>query len=158
MSGKERGAGDSGGGSGPRWIRLTRRFDASTERVFRAWSDPEELARWLPEQVDGGLAAGARTVLVWQDRRVAWDVQEVQPNTSFVFRRHPATTGRVATTVRVTLSPVGYGSRLELEDGPYAVDQPEALDVWADAVERWSEALTMLRAYLDFSIDVRWRR
>jgi uncharacterized protein YndB with AHSA1/START domain len=147
-----------GGGAAERWIRMTRRLDASTERVFRAWADPEELARWLPEQVEGGLAAGARTFLVWHDRRVAWDVQEVEPHRSFVFRRHPATTGRVATTVRITTTPVGYGSRLELEDGPYAVDQPESREAWAEAIERWSEALTMLRAYLDFSVDVRTRR
>ena len=31
----------------PRTVRVTRRFDASPERVFDAWLDPESARRWL---------------------------------------------------------------------------------------------------------------
>ena len=48
-----------------RTIRMTLRLNAPPERVSRAWTDPEELARWFPDRVEGGLAVGARTVLVW---------------------------------------------------------------------------------------------
>jgi uncharacterized protein YndB with AHSA1/START domain len=141
-----------------RWIRTERRLDAPPERVFRAWADPEELARWFPERVEGGLAAGARTILVWAETRTWWDVLEVHPSETFRFR-WPSLTGEgLVTTVAVKVEPVGYGSRVELEDGPFALDTPGGIDAWAAAIATWAEALTMLRAQLDMSADVRERR
>ena len=141
-----------------RWVRMERRLDSSADRVFRAWTDPEELARWLPDQIDGALAVGARSVLVWSGSRQWWDVLEVHPNDTFVFRRPSTPDETLVTTVRVTVHPVGYGSRVELEDGPFQIDDPAGLDAWATAIRAWAEALTMLRAHLDYSIDVRPRR
>src|SRR3970040_1988487 len=69
-----------------RMVRMVRRLNAPPERVFRAWADPEELARWFPERIEGGLAVGSRSVLVWPDRRVWWEVTQAHPNGSFVFR------------------------------------------------------------------------
>jgi hypothetical protein len=86
-----------------------------------------------------------------------WDVVEAEPSSTFVFRRPSSSDEQLITTVRVTIDPVGYGSRLQLEDGPFPLDEASGLDAWAKAVERWSEALTMLRAHLDFSVDVRRR-
>jgi uncharacterized protein YndB with AHSA1/START domain len=141
-----------------RWVLMERRLDASAERVFRAWTDPEELARWLPERIEGGLAAGARTILVWSGARVWWDVLEVHPSDTFVFRRPWSADESIVTTVRITVEPVGYGSRVELEDGPFPIDEPGGLDAWAASIQAWAEALAMLRANLDFSVDVRPRR
>jgi uncharacterized protein YndB with AHSA1/START domain len=141
-----------------RWVRMERRLDASAERAFRAWTDPEELARWLPERIEGGLAAGTRSVLVWVGARVWWDIAEVHPSDTFVFRRPWPAAGTLVTTVRVTVQPVGYGCRVTLEDGPFPIDTPAGLDAWADAIGTWAEALTMLRAHLDYSVDVRPRR
>ncbi len=153
----DEGASRSTGRSAERWVRLRRRLDAPPERVFRAWADPEELARWFPEQVEGGLAVGARTNLVWSDRRVSWDVIEANPNRSFVVRRQEPPDGLV-TTVRVTIDAAGYGTWLALEDGPFAIDQPAGLDAWAASIEGWSGALAMLQAHLDYSVDLRGRR
>lgn len=147
----------AGAGLG-RMVRMTRRLDAPPERVFRAWTDPEELARWFPERIEGGLAVGARSTLVWPDRRVWWDVVEVHPNRTFVFRRPWLPDERLITTVRVTVEPAGYGSRLELVDGEFPLDQPGAIDAWAEALEHWADALAMFRAHLDFSVDLRPRR
>lgn len=138
-----------------RWIRMRRRLDASPERVYRAWADPEELARWFPEQIEGGLALGARSTLVWPDRRVWWDVTETSPSRRFIFRWPWLPGDRLVTTVTVSIHPAGYGSQLELEDGPFPLDEPGGLDAWAEAHEGWGEALAMLRAHLDFSIDIR---
>jgi uncharacterized protein YndB with AHSA1/START domain len=149
-------------GSSPRdaarWVRLERRLTASAERAFKAWADPEELARWLPERIDGGLAAGTRSELLWSRSRVWWDVQEVHPDDAFVFRRPWGPDDTLVTTVRITIRDDGYGCRIQLEDGPFPIDTPTGLDTWAGAIATWVEALTMLRAYLDFSVDVRPRR
>ena len=140
-----------------RWVRNSRRLDAPPDRVFRAWADPAELARWLPERVDGGLAVGSRTSLVWADQQVWWDVLEARPPRAFVFRRPWLPDERLVTRVNVNIEPVGYGSRVQLEDGPFPLDQPGVIDAWAEALEHWSEAFAMLRAHLDFSVDLRSR-
>jgi uncharacterized protein YndB with AHSA1/START domain len=138
-----------------RSIRMRRRLIASPERVYRAWADPEELARWLPDRIEGGLAVGSESTLVWADRREKWHVTEAQPNRSFVFLR--STTDRAATAASVRIDPLGYGSRIELEAGPFPIGSDDGLDAWAEALETWAEALALLRAHLDFSIDLRVR-
>lgn len=138
-----------------RTIRMRRRLAASPERVFRAFSDPEELARWFPEGVEGGLAVGSRTILVWPRRRLWWEVVEATPSRRFVFRWPWDDADRLVTTVTLDVRPSGYGTQLDLEDGPFAIDGPEGLDAWAAALEGWGEALAMLRAHLDFSVDLR---
>jgi uncharacterized protein YndB with AHSA1/START domain len=140
-----------------RVIRMVRRLNAPPERVWRAWAHPEELARWLPERVEGALAVGARTVLVWSDRRVWWDVMEAQAGRSFAFQRPWLPDERFVTTVRITFEPAGYGTLMTLGDGPFPLDRPGGVDAWAEGLQGWSEALAMLRAHLDFSVDLRTR-
>lgn len=140
-----------------RWIRMRRRLDAPPDRVYRTWADPEELARWFPERIEGGLAVGSRSVLVWSDHRVWWDVTQARPNRDFAFRWPWLPDEGLVTDVRVTIDPDGYGSRLEFEDGPFPLDVPGVIDAWAEAIEVWSDALAKLRAHLDFSVDLRPR-
>ena len=142
---------------GGRWVHLRRRYNAPPYRVFRAWADPEELARWLPDRVEGGMAVGARCVLVWADRRVWWDITHAEPNRAFAFRRPWLPDERLITDVRLTIEPAGYGTNLELTDGPFPPDDPDALEAWAECIGEWTEDLTLLRAHLDFSVDVRQR-
>lgn len=138
-----------------RTVRLARRLEAPPERVSRAWADPEELARWLPDRVEGALAVGARTELVWPDRRLWWEVTDVEIGRLFAFRRGWLADLSLVTRVRVTFAPSGYGTQVRLEDGPFPLDRPGGIDAWADAIQTWSEALVMLRAHVDFSVDVR---
>lgn len=140
-----------------RWVRMRRRLEAPPDRVYRTWADPEELARWLPERIEGGLAVGSRCALVWSDQRVWWDVTQASPNRIFAFRRSLLADEGLVTDVRVTMEPAGYGTRLELEDGPFSLDRPGAMDAWAQSIETWSDALAKLRAHLDFSVDLRER-
>src|SRR3972149_2525426 len=56
------------------------------------------------------------------------------PTPPFVFRWPWLADQKLITTVRVTIDPAGYGSRLELLDGPFPLDQPGAIDAWAGAL------------------------
>jgi uncharacterized protein YndB with AHSA1/START domain len=141
-----------------RWIRLERRLDAPRERVHRAWSDPDELAAWFPRHVEGSLTVGTRTTLTWHDRRIPIDVLASDPPTLFRFRWAWPTQDAYQTTVSVTFEPEGYGTLVTLTDGPFHIDRPGVLDAYAEALEGWGEALSNLRAVVDYSVDLRHRR
>ncbi len=141
-----------------RGVRMALRLESSPERAFRAWSEPAELARWLPDRIEGSLGVGTRSVLRSSGGEVWWDMLEVHASDTVVFRRPWNADEGVVTTVRITVHPVGYGTRLELDDGPFEIDTADGLEAWATAIRTWAEAMTMLRAYLDFSVDVRRRR
>ncbi len=140
-----------------RWIRMSRRLIASPERVYRAWSDPETLPRWFPDQVEGSLAPNSRSILVWPRQRVWWDVVAAEPNRRFQANGPWLRDESLVTTFTVTIAPLGYGSRVTLEDGPFPLDQAGAVEAWAEAIEGWTEALDLLRGFLDFSVDLRER-
>jgi uncharacterized protein YndB with AHSA1/START domain len=141
-----------------RMVALRRRLNAPPQRVYRAWSDPEELARWLPSQIEGSLAVDTRSVLVWPDARIWWEVTRVESDRLFQFRRPWSGDERLVTQVTVKIRPSGYGARLDLEDDPFQLDEPGGLDAWASSIEHWTTALAQLRAHLDFSVDLRRRQ
>jgi uncharacterized protein YndB with AHSA1/START domain len=138
-----------------RWVRVTRELDAPPDRVFRAWSDPDELAGWLPRTVEGSLAVGARTILTWHDRRIPIDVLEADPPTKFRFRWGWHSDGSYRTDVTVRIDRRGYGSKMTLTDGPFDLTVPGVIDAYAEALEGWGEAISGLRAQVDFSVDLR---
>ncbi len=140
-----------------RTVAIERRLDAIPDRVIRCWTDPEELVRWFPVRVDGSLAVGTRTTLVWPREQVWWEVTDLVTPSRFVFRWPWDADDSIVTTVTVALEAEGSGTRLLLTDGPFPIDRPGGLDAWAEALEGWGEALTLLRGYVDFSVDLRDR-
>lgn len=154
------------GGGGPaalpeletqRWVRMERRYSASPERVLRCLSDPEEIVRWFPERIEGSLAAGTRSTLIWSHERVWWDVLSIEPGRLLSFRWPWDGEESIVTSATIRLERDGYGSRLSLADGPFPLAVPGGLDAWAAAIERWADVLARLRAFVDFSIDLRMR-
>ena len=138
-----------------RWVRLARHLGASPERVFRVWTVPEELTRWFPLWVEGSLARGSRSELVFTQRRMWIDVQAAEPNSSFVFRRPWLPDDSWITTVTVTIERSGTGSLVRLEDGPFDIARPEVLAAFEEALVGWAEVLAFLRAHVDFFVDLR---
>lgn len=51
----------SGRGAGPRELEISRTFDATPERLWKAWTDPTVMARWLHPH---GLRTPEETVSV----------------------------------------------------------------------------------------------
>jgi uncharacterized protein YndB with AHSA1/START domain len=138
-----------------RMVRLQRRLDAPPYRVYRAWSSPEALSEWFPESVDGSLAAGARSTLVFPEERVWWEVLSAEPYGRFQVRWPWLADESWVTTATVTITPRGYGSLVTLEDGPFDLTHAGVLDAYAECLGGWGEALANLRAVVDYSVDLR---
>ena len=138
-----------------RTVRLQRRLDAEPYRVYRAWSAPEALSEWFPDRVDGSLAPGARSTLVFPDDRVWWEVLDAEPNGRFQFRWPWLADESWVTVATVTITTRGYGSLVTLEDGPFDLTRRGVLDAYAECLAGWGEALANLRAIVDYSVDLR---
>jgi uncharacterized protein YndB with AHSA1/START domain len=141
--------------SDERWIRIERSLRSSTERAYRAFTDPEEIIRWFCLRVDGSLAVGTRSVLVFERDQRWVDVAEAESNRRIVYRSPRLIDESLITTITVSISPRGMGSRVAVADGPYDIEIPAALDAWAEAREGWAAGLAQLCAYLDYSVDLR---
>lgn len=143
----------------PRTVRMERHFGASPSRVYRCLTDPEELTRWFPERVEGSIAAGTRSILVFPETRTWWDVSVLQSDRRFEFAWPWGPGNAYLTHVRIALAPAGgAGTHLVLEDGPFDLRLPGIFDAYLEAAEGWSEALAFLRAWVDFSVEIRPRR
>lgn len=48
-------------------VRFERRYDASTEELWSALTEPERLGRWLADVAELELRVGGRFLLRWQE-------------------------------------------------------------------------------------------
>jgi len=122
-----------------RSLRLTRRFDASAERVFDAWLDPATAGRWLfatdnGEMVDVTIDArvGGRFSFT---RRDGEDVEhvgeylEIDRPRRLVFTFAVPKFDPAVTRVTLDITPVGKGCELVLT-------HEDVLPDWADATQQ----------------------
>ncbi len=119
-------------------VRITRVFDASRERVFRAWTDPDDVAMWFSpaplttprESVRIDLRIGGRyeLTMVMPDGAASplgFEIVELDPPGLLVLRSDPMPEAGMPepTFVRIELedetSGAGVRTRMTLSDGPY---------------------------------------
>ena len=116
-------------------VLITRIFDAPRERVFRAWTDPDELAQWYgPAHVDTprekiriDLRVGGRYELTMVQRdggsefMIGYDILELVVPELLVLRSDPKPEMGMPTplVVRVELHDHGAKTRMTLSDSPY---------------------------------------
>jgi uncharacterized protein YndB with AHSA1/START domain len=137
-------------------VVITRLFDAPREAVFRAWTDPDEIAAWYgPEHVDTpregiriDLRVGGRyelTMVARGDGRefpIGYEIVELVEPELIVLRSDPmpAMGMHEPTVTRVELHDLGGRTRMVLTDGPY----PES----RHAAAGWSQAFDKLAAFV----------
>ena len=108
-------------------LSFKRRFDASPERVYAAWTDPEKIARWFgrvdlkPEtmQAQTDLRVGGRYRISFDNAvgeyfEVGGVYREVVPNERLVFSWAWHSTPERESQVTVTIKPDGTGTLLTL--------------------------------------------
>jgi uncharacterized protein YndB with AHSA1/START domain len=137
-------------------VLITRIFDAPRARVFRAWTDPDEVAAWYgPEHFDTPreririeLFAGGRYELTMVRRDdgaefpVGYEIVEVVEPELLVLRSDPVPEVGMheQTVLRVEFHDQGAKTRMTLSDGPY----PPAVRGRAEA--GWGAAFDKLAA------------
>lgn len=133
-------------------VLITRIFEAPRQDVFRAWTDPDELAAWYgPEHMDApreririDLRVGGRWELTMVQRSgtaefsIGYDILEVVEPELIVMRSDPmpGVGMHEPTVVRVEFHDHGDKTRMTLSDGPYASGSGHAEAGWNAALDK----------------------
>jgi len=139
-------------------VLITRIFEAPREAVFRAWTDPDEVAAWYGpehfgaprERIDIDLRVGGRWELTMVRRggsaefAIGYDIVELVEPELIVLRSDPMPEMGMPepTVVRVELHDHGDKTRMTLSDGPLP---PAGRD---PAEAGWIAALEKLAVHL----------
>jgi uncharacterized protein YndB with AHSA1/START domain len=132
-------------------VLITRVFDAPRERVFKAWTDPDEVAEWYgPEHVDTprdkiriDLRVGGRyeLTMVQPDGRefaIGYEIIELIEPELIVLRSDPMPQVGMhePTVTRVEFHDHGAKTRMTLSDGPYPGGGGHAEAGWNAAFDK----------------------
>lgn len=114
-------------------VLITRIFDAPREQVFKAWTDPDEVAAWYgPAHMEvprDSVRIDARVGGRWEVTMVprgggegfaiAYEIVELVEPELLIMRSAPMPGHRDGTVVRVQLHDHGPKTRMTLSDGPF---------------------------------------
>jgi uncharacterized protein YndB with AHSA1/START domain len=133
-------------------VLVTRVFDAPRERVFRAWTDPDDVAAWFgPGHVDTprdrvhiDLRVGGRYELTMVQRDsgaefpVVYEIVELVEPELLVLRCDPLPELGItqATLLRIELHDHGPRTRMTLSDGPYPANRGGVEEGWRAAFDK----------------------
>jgi uncharacterized protein YndB with AHSA1/START domain len=135
-------------------VLITRIFDAPRERVFRAWTDPDEVAAWYGpghmeaprERIRIDLRVGGRWELTMLPRggggggefAIGYEILELVEPELLVLRSDPMPQVGMheGTVVRVEFHDHGAKTRMTLSDGPYSGGPGHAEAGWVAALDK----------------------
>ncbi len=133
-------------------VLVTRIFEAPREEVFKAWTDPDEVAAWYGpahmeaprERIHIDLRVGGRWELTMVQRdgegefSIGYDIVELVEPELIVLRSDPMPQmGMHAPTLtRVELHDHGAKTRMTLADGPYPSGAGHAEAGWSAAFDK----------------------
>ena len=138
-------------------VLITRIFDAPREEVFRAWTDPDEVALWYGpavfdtprDRIRIDLRVGGRYELTMVRRDngdefpIGYDIVEVVEPELLVLRSDPMPEVGMhePTLVRVELHDHGDKTRMTLSDGPYPQGRDHAEAGYSAAFDKLAALL-----------------
>jgi uncharacterized protein YndB with AHSA1/START domain len=133
-------------------VLITRIFDAPRERVFKAWTDPDEVAEWYgPDQFDTpreririDLRVGGRYELTMIQRDngaefpATYEILELVEPELLVLRSEPMPEYGMPEPIvtRVEFHDHGDKTRMTLSDGPYPNNRGQAEAGWSAAFDK----------------------
>ena len=133
-------------------VLVTRIFDAPRERVFRAWTDPDEVAAWYgPAHLDTprdrvhiDARVGGRWELTMVNRddaaefSIGYEILELVEPELIVLRSDPMPAAGMhdGTLLRVEFHDHGPKTRVTLSDGPYPAGREHAEAGYSAALDK----------------------
>jgi len=141
-----------------RTVLITRVFEAPREQVFRAWTDPDEVAGWYGpahmeaprERITIDLRGGGRWELTMVAREgggefsIGYEIVELVEPELLVLKSDPMPEMGMeeGTIVRIELHDHGEKTRLTLSDGPLPPPAREGAEAgWGSAMGKLGEHL-----------------
>jgi uncharacterized protein YndB with AHSA1/START domain len=137
-------------------VLITRTFDAPRERVFRAWTDPDEVAAWYgPAHMEvprDSVRIDARVGGRWEVTMVPraggegfpirYEIVELVEPELLVMRSDPMPGHPDGTLVRVELHDHGPKTRMTLSDGPFPTGAGHAAAGYEAALDKLAAHLS----------------
>jgi len=138
-------------------VLITRVFDAPRERVFRAWTDPDEVAAWYGpgehfttprDRIRIDLRVGGRYELTMVMRDggtefpVGYEILELAEPELLVMRSDPIPGMHEPTILRLELHDEAGRTRMVLTDGPYPAGRSHAEAGWSAAFDKLAERVS----------------
>ena len=133
-------------------VLITRVFEAPREQVFKAWTDPDQVAAWYGpehfdtprEQIHIDLRVGGRYELTMIQRdggaefAVGYEIIELVEPELIVLRSDPIPEVGMhqPTITRVAFHDHGAKTRITLSDGPYPHGGGHAETGWNTALDK----------------------
>ena len=137
--------------AGAQQVLITRIFDAPREQVFRAWTDPDQVAAWYGpehfetprERIHIDLRVGGRYELTMVQRdgagefAIGYEIVELVEPELIVLRSDPMPEVGMhePTITRVEFHDHGAKTRMTLNDGPYPAGRDHAEAGWTAAFD-----------------------
>jgi uncharacterized protein YndB with AHSA1/START domain len=134
-----------------RQILITRIFDAPREQVFKAWTDPDQVAAWYGpahfdtprDRIHIDLRVGGRYELTMVQRDggaefgIGYEIVELVEPELIVLRSDPMPEVGMhdLTITRVEFHNHGAKTRMTLSDGPYPAGRDHAEAGWTAAFD-----------------------
>jgi uncharacterized protein YndB with AHSA1/START domain len=129
-------------------------IDASPKRVWAVLTEPEHVAVWFSQSVEGDLRPGAASVLSWEEHgSFPIVVERSDPPSFFSYRWAARSPGAEpaqgnSTLVEFTLAPEGEGTRLRVVESGFGSLDAEQEDYVRDNTEGWKGAVSSLEKYV----------
>jgi uncharacterized protein YndB with AHSA1/START domain len=139
----------------PHAVTLTRTYAAAPEKVWRAWTDPKAMMRWMrpapgftASVVESDLRVGGRYRIILkgpagEELETVGVFREVIPNRKLVYTWTSPNAPDQETVVTVTLTPSGAGTLFELRHDGFPGTKTRD-----SHTAGWSSSLASLDAYL----------
>lgn len=139
------------------WLRMTRVLPVARSEVWRAMTDPAELAKWWGPKgftvpsLEFGPDVGAAIRIAMQPPEgelfhLNGEIREVEPPSllSFTFRWDPPDPDDRETRVTLSFRDRGERTEMELAQGAFATQERLALheDGWTQSFEKLEELLS----------------
>ena len=138
-------------------LHIERALPAPRSLVFRANTEPEELARWWgprgfsAPRVEVDLRVGGRYRIAMQPPEgdlfhLSGEFREVEPVTrlAYTFRWEEPTPDDRETVVTLSLEDMGEATRLTVDQGVFATEERRSLHEqgWSETLDRLQELLS----------------